>query len=101
MRKGMSAWTFTCQVRPNWLKSLTYSPPKFDLQGVEDVVHRHVHRLALGAVDIDVQLRRVGAEDGGEADQSGLLVAGCERACRSCACSAVQAFVAAVFEHQS
>ena len=46
MRKGMSAWALTCQVRPNWLKSLTYSPPsstcrasKTSVKGTPIILH--------------------------------------------------------------
>ena len=46
-----------------------------DLEGVEDVAQGHAHRLALGAVDVDVELRRRGAEHGEQADQPRLGVA--------------------------
>ena len=75
MRKGVSAWTFTCQVRPNWLKSLTYSPPRLTCRASKTSSRRNAHRLALGAVDVDEQLGRIGAEHGEQADQSGLGVA--------------------------
>ena len=35
---------------------------EIDLQRVEDVRQRHVQHLRLGAVDLEVDLRRVGAE---------------------------------------
>ena len=43
------------------------------LQRLVHVVERHAQRLDLGAVDVHVELRRVGAELGGDAGQPGLL----------------------------
>ena len=34
-------------------------PAQVNLEGIENVVQRHAHGLALGAVDVDVQLWRV------------------------------------------
>ena len=71
---------------------------QIDLQGVEDVVHGDAHRLALGAVDVDIQLRRVGAKDGEQADQARLLISGLNQLV-GLLLQHVQPFVAAVFDH--
>ena len=71
---------------------------QIDLQGIEDVVHGHAHRLALGAIDIDVQLRRVGAEHGEQAHQARLLVARPDQVV-GLLLQRFQTFVAAVFDH--
>ena len=52
---------------------------------VEHVFHGHGQRAALGAVDIDIELRRVGAEHGEQADQERIGVA-VVRPGRSVAC---------------
>ena len=46
------------------------------LQGVEDVAERNARPLALGAIDVDEELRRVGAEHAEYADQPRLPVGG-------------------------
>ena len=45
------------------------------LQRVEHFGKLHAHRLDLGAVDVDIELRRAGAEAGEQADQPRLAVA--------------------------
>ena len=51
----------TCQVRPK-VEVVDVARAEVDLQGVEDVGERHAQLLRLVAVDVDVELRRVGAE---------------------------------------
>ena len=45
------------------------------LERVKDIAQLHAHRLDFGPVDIDVELRRAGAEAVEQADEAGLLVA--------------------------
>ncbi len=44
------------------------------LQGVEHIIQRHPHRLGLLAVDVEIELGRLGAEAVEDADEAGLAV---------------------------
>ena len=74
-RNRWSAWTRTCQVRPNLLKSLTYDEPKRGLERAEDRVERHAQALGLHPVDLGVDHRNAGAEACLQAREPGLAVA--------------------------
>jgi len=73
-------------------------PAQLDLQGVEDFVQRHAHRLALGAIDVDVQLGRIGSEGREHAGQARRLIALPHQLVRL-GLEGRKAFVTAVLKH--
>jgi len=73
-------------------------PAQVHLEGLEHLAQRHAHGLALGAIDVDVQLGRVGAEHGGQAGQAGRLVSLLDQVV-GLGLEDFQALVAAVFDH--
>ena len=82
------------------MKSLTYSEPEVDLQGLVDVGQRHAQLLGLHAVDVGEQLRHVDLEAGEHAGETGLSVHGLGLHRLHGLVQLVVAHVAAVFEHQ-
>ena len=52
---------------------------QIDLQRVERVAERHLHALALPAIDVDIELRHVGAEQAEQARQCPVVVPACWR----------------------
>ena len=71
-----------------------------DLQRLVDVVQRDAQRRDLGPVDVHVELRRVGAEQGGHADQRRLLARSLPTRSSVCCCRAARPEAAAVLDHE-
>jgi hypothetical protein len=75
-RNGASAWTLTCQVRPEQVEVVDIEAAERRLQRVEDVGDAYPEHLHLVAVDVEPDLRRVGGEGAEHAGQFRLLVGG-------------------------
>ena len=74
MRNGASACTLTCQVRPNSVEIVDIEAADGRLQRVEEVGDLDAEHLRLVAVDVEIDLRRVGGEGAEHAGEFGLLV---------------------------